>query len=54
MNGTPILSKSYGEECSYILQDDNLYGHFTVLETMEIAANLKIDHVTEMQQIKIV
>lgn len=54
MNGTAILSSSYGKECSYILQDDNLYGYFTVLETMQIAANLKISNVTEKQQIQIV
>lgn len=46
MNNVEILSASYGRDCSYILQDDNLYPDFSVQETMMIAANLKIGGVT--------
>lgn len=46
MNNVEILSTSYGRDCSYILQDDNLYPDFSVQETMMIAANLKIGGVT--------
>lgn len=42
MNDVKLGHPKYSKKCSYILQDDNLYPHFTVLETMVLAANLKI------------
>lgn len=34
--------KQLSRHCSYILQEDNLYGDFSVQETMWLAAGLKI------------
>lgn len=34
--------QQYRKQCSYILQDDNLYPTFNVQETMMLAASLKI------------
>lgn len=42
MNEIKFGSSKYTRNCSYILQDDNLYPAFTVYETMLLAANLKI------------
>lgn len=42
MNDVKLGHPKYSKKCSYILQDDNLYPAFTVLETMQLAANLKI------------
>lgn len=42
MNDVQLGHPKYSKKCSYILQDDNLYPHFTVHETMVLAANLKI------------
>lgn len=42
MNNVKLGHPKYSKKCSYILQDDNLYPHFTVHETMVLAANLKI------------
>lgn len=46
MNDIKLGSPKYAKKCSYILQDDNLYSTFTVLETMVLAANLKIADMT--------
>lgn len=42
MNDVKLGHPKYAKNCSYILQDDNLYPNFTVHETMVLAANLKI------------
>ena len=41
-NHSDLSNKKCRKLCSYILQDDNLFPWFTVLESMNIAANLKI------------
>jgi ABC-type multidrug transport system ATPase subunit len=43
INGKSLNRKSR-KLCSYILQDDNLLPNFTILESMTMAANLKISN----------
>lgn len=40
--GNRNARKANRKVCSYILQDDNLFPWFTVLESMTLAARLKI------------
>lgn len=42
------------KQCSYILQDDNLYANFSVRETMTLAVNLKIAGKSELDKSKLV
>lgn len=54
MSNVEILNDSYGRDCSYILQEDNLYPEFSVQETMMLAANLKIGVLTVQKKQDIV
>lgn len=53
MNNAKLGGKRYRKQCSYILQEDNLYGTFNVQETMMLVASLKIAGVSleEKEQI---
>lgn len=42
MNNAKLGGKRYRKQCSYILQEDNLYATFNVQETMMLVASLKI------------
>lgn len=42
MNNAKLGGKRYRKQCSYILQEDNLYSTFNVQETMMLVASLKI------------
>ena len=42
MNNAKVTDKEYRNQCSYILQEDNLYPTFSVQETMMLAASLKV------------
>lgn len=54
MNNSRSNDKSYGKNCSYILQENHLYELFDVQETMEFAANLKIGGISKEKRRKIV
>lgn len=41
INGQPRNRKQFMKQLSYIMQDDNLQPHLTVLESMEIASKLR-------------
>jgi len=41
INGQPRNRKHFMKQLSYIMQEDNLQPHLTVLESMEIASKLR-------------
>lgn len=41
INGSPRNRKKFMKQLSYIMQEDHLQPHLTVLESMEIATKLK-------------
>lgn len=54
MNNVNVSDKKYRRQCSYILQDDNLYPTFTVQETMILSASLKISGISAEEKKQIV
>lgn len=55
MNGANSTDlTAFRKQCSYILQDDNLYANFSVHETMTLSANLKIANKRGIDKLKLV
>jgi len=50
VNSRPREMKSFRKMCRYIMQEDLLQPSLTVLESMEIAADLKLGHTISKQE----
>ena len=47
MNGTPYTFNNFGDFANYVMQNDILMQTLTVRETLEFAANLKLNKTQE-------